>query len=66
MNEPAPKILELKNIVRTFGEGKRALEVLRGANLEVRAGEVVALVGPSGPASRPCCKLQITRSPQQW
>ena len=48
MNEPAPKILELKNIVRTFGEGKRALEVLRGANLEVRAGEVVALVGPSG------------------
>ena len=48
MNEAAPKILELKNIVRTFGEGKRTLDVLRGANLDVHAGEVVALVGPSG------------------
>ncbi len=48
MNEAAPTILQLKNIVRTFGEGKRTLDVLRGANLEVRAGEVVALVGPSG------------------
>tara|TARA_R110002126_G_scaffold17113_18_gene67438 strand:+ start:398 stop:1087 length:690 start_codon:yes stop_codon:yes gene_type:complete len=48
MNEAAPTILELKNIVRTFGEGKRTLDVLRGANLSVKAGEVVALVGPSG------------------
>ena len=41
-------VLELRNIVRTFGAGKSQLEVLRGANLAVSAGEVVALVGPSG------------------
>lgn len=41
-------VLELSDITRTFGKGKRALEVLKGADLTVRAGEVVALVGPSG------------------
>lgn len=41
-------VLELSGITRTFGKGKRALEVLKGADLTVRAGEVVALVGPSG------------------
>ena len=41
-------VLELSQVTRTFGQGKRALEVLKGADLAVRAGEVVALVGPSG------------------
>jgi len=41
-------VLELSGITRTFKQGKRVLDVLRGANLEVKAGEVVALVGPSG------------------
>lgn len=41
-------VLELSNITRTFGQGKRVLEVLKGADLSVKAGEVVALVGPSG------------------
>ena len=44
-NEP---VLELDGITRTFKQGKRVLEVLRGADLRVGAGEVVALVGPSG------------------
>ena len=40
--------LELAGIVRTFQQGEVALKVLRGADLEVRKGEIVALVGPSG------------------
>ena len=40
--------LELKSIVQTFHQGETPLEVLRGADLEVEAGEIVALVGPSG------------------
>ncbi len=41
-------VLELEGITRTFKQGKRELEVLKGAELRVGSGEVVALVGPSG------------------
>jgi lipoprotein-releasing system ATP-binding protein len=40
--------LALRDIRRTFIQGDRRLEVLRGATLELRAGEIVALVGQSG------------------
>ncbi|WP_413204075.1 ABC transporter ATP-binding protein [Rhodospirillum sp. A1_3_36] len=40
--------LELREVTRTFTQGRETLEVLRGADLTVNAGEIVALVGPSG------------------
>ncbi|WP_437570741.1 hypothetical protein [Sorangium sp. So ce542] len=42
-------ILELRGIEKRFG----AVQALAGVDLEVFAGEVVALVGTTGPASRP-------------
>tara|TARA_B100000925_G_C21933309_1_gene441199 strand:- start:78 stop:755 length:678 start_codon:yes stop_codon:yes gene_type:complete len=38
----------IENIQRVFMQGARDLHVLRGASLALAAGEVVALVGPSG------------------
>ena len=47
VNKNGP-VLALSGITRAFKQGKRVLDVLRGADLEIQAGEVVALVGPSG------------------
>ena len=41
-------VLALDGIVRTFHQGDRTLEVLKGASLAIGAGEIVALVGQSG------------------
>jgi len=45
MNKPALSLRGLTRVYETEGE---RLEVLRGADLELRAGELVGLVGPSG------------------
>ena len=41
-------ILQLLNVERTYRQGARELPVLRGASLEIKPGELVALVAPSG------------------
>ena len=40
--------LFLDGITRNFTQGARTLEVLKGAELAVQSGEIVALVAPSG------------------
>lgn len=44
----APVTLRLDGVVRHFRQGEARLEVLRGIDLELHAGEIAALVGPSG------------------
>jgi lipoprotein-releasing system ATP-binding protein len=40
--------LSVRDIKRTFVQGDRRLEVLKGITLDLRPGEIVALVGQSG------------------
>jgi lipoprotein-releasing system ATP-binding protein len=40
--------LRLKGVERTYGQGEHSLSILKNADLELRSGEIVALVAPSG------------------
>ena len=41
-------VLQLSGVVRTFHQGREDLSILKGVDLAVTEGEIVALVGPSG------------------
>jgi len=48
MAEAVTPILEMKNVGKTYSQNGRAIEALRGANLRVKKGEFICLIGASG------------------
>ena len=51
--------LRLNDIEKAFSQGKGKLHVLKGASLEIKQGEMVALVGPRVLASQHCLILLV-------
>ena len=41
-------IIECRNVERSYTDGDRILPILRGVDLTVREGEILAIIGPSG------------------
>jgi putative ABC transport system ATP-binding protein len=41
-------MIKLENITKTYAMGKRDLTVLKGINIHIKKGELVAIMGPSG------------------
>ena len=46
--DPDPPLLELRDVVKIYGEGDAAVRALDGVSLTIHAGELVAITGPSG------------------
>jgi putative ABC transport system ATP-binding protein len=41
-------VVSAKDVTRRYGEGEAAVDALRGVSLDVKSGELVAVMGPSG------------------
>jgi lipoprotein-releasing system ATP-binding protein len=41
-------VLQLSGVERHYGQGETTLSILKGADFEMKSGEIVALVAPSG------------------
>ncbi|PSR22736.1 MAG: hypothetical protein C7B43_20590 [Sulfobacillus benefaciens] len=47
-NVGSQPLIEVRDLVRTYGEGEATVHALRGIDLSINAREMVALMGPSG------------------
>ena len=45
---PSPPLIAIRELSKAYQRGEQRIPVLEGVNLEVQAGEFVALMGPSG------------------
>lgn len=47
-SDPAAPIIRLRNITKVYGEGATQFQALKGVDLDIAAGDFVAVMGPSG------------------
>ncbi|MGJ8533481.1 MAG: ABC transporter ATP-binding protein [Alphaproteobacteria bacterium] len=47
-NDAQPPLIELRDIIRIFGIGEAEVRALDGVDLQIEAGDFVAIMGPSG------------------
>ena len=40
-------LIRLRGITKTYSQGATALQALKGVNLDIEAGDFVAIMGPS-------------------
>ena len=53
-NDSAGPVVLARDVHKTYGFGEVEVHVLRGVSLDVRRGEMVAIMGPAAAARPPC------------
>ncbi len=48
VSEQGPPLISLRGVTKVYGQGNAAFQALKGVDLDVVAGEFVAVMGPSG------------------
>ena len=48
MADSDPSIIQLRGVTKVYGEGASAFQALKGINVDIEAGDFVAVMGPSG------------------
>ena len=51
-------VISIKDLSKSFGDH----EVLRKIDIDIEAGEIICIVGSSGPESQRCCGVSINWS----
>lgn len=52
-------MIEFNGITRSFGKGEGRVDVLKDISLEVNAGELICITGPSGSGKVQCSPLLV-------
>ncbi len=52
--------IELQDVQKVYGRGKRSVHALRGVSLQVRPGEIFGLLGPNGAGKSTLVKIMMT------
>ena len=57
LNADAPFLVRLKDVTMHYGRGREAVQAIDAVSLDIRKGEVIAVVGPSGCGKSSLMKL---------
>jgi putative ABC transport system ATP-binding protein len=55
--EVAPALIELRGVEKLYGEGESLVRALAGVDLDIQAGEFVAIMGASGSGKSTCMNI---------
>ena len=50
-------LIQLRNVIKTYGQEAAAVQALRGVNLRIDEGDFVAVMGPSGSGKSTCMNI---------
>ena len=59
-------MLKVSELKKSFGTGGNRLDVLKGVEMEIQNGELVALMGPSGSGNHSVKHHWRTHGSRQW